>query len=226
MDIILLGTIHKNHFGEQAYSFKDLDYIIKKINPTAILAELPVLQFEEIWENYKQNSNYREYYTTKYPEYSYVILPFAVEKNVEVLPFSSWTVNADSKRNSILERIKIDPERSEDWNTFLEARSWVEAKMSEYNNSLSFEWVNSQLFDEIMNVELKVYSELFDKDLKECGWEQVNQKHFKNIQEALKKVKNNTRILITIGAGHKGWLKRELESMNEIKLLNVLDLIL
>lgn len=59
--------------------------------------------------------------------------------------------------------------------------------MSEYNNSLSFEWVNSQLFDEIMNVELKVYSELFDKDLKECGWEQVNQKHFKNIQEALKK---------------------------------------
>ena len=83
-------------------------------------------------------------------------------------------------------------------------------------------FVNSDEYDEISEVGLGVYNDLFNEELGLGGWDNINAAHYGHIEDALEKyTMQGKRIIITYGAGHKGWFMRELRKRSDIKLISL-----
>ena len=81
-------------------------------------------------------------------------------------------------------------------------------------------FVNSDKYDEISEIGLGTYNDLFNEELGLGGWDNINAAHYGHIEDALEKYTlQGKRVLITYGAGHKGWFMRELRKRKDIKLL-------
>ena len=83
-------------------------------------------------------------------------------------------------------------------------------------------FIHTNAYDSIQDISLQVYNKLFNIELGLGGWENINIAHYWHIEKALEKHRyEGKRILITYGAGHKGWFLRELRKRDDIKLLEM-----
>ena len=83
-------------------------------------------------------------------------------------------------------------------------------------------FIHTNAYDSIQDIGLQVYNKLFNIELGLGGWENINIAHYWHIEKALEKHRyEGKRILITYGAGHKGWFLRELRKRDDIKLLEM-----
>ena len=162
----------------------------------------------------------------QFPEYTDVIFPLSEKLNFEIIPVSAWTEQMAEIREQKLYEISNDPHRQDDWETYLLAKE-KSAEVNEVNgNGFDPLWINSTAYDDMLEIELKVYNRLFNRELGAGGWENINKAHYSLIEKALDQFENKSkRILITFGAGHKGWLKRALSEKKNIKLIDLLEVI-
>ncbi len=220
-EVLVLGLIHGRHRTAEEFSIEILTDIIKKINPDLILTEIPPDRFPTAAEEYKNNDTITEPRVVRFPEYVDVVFPLTKEMDFEIIPTAGWTKEMADARSAKLKSISEDPERTSDWQEYTKAG----AKSDSLINARGLEndpwWINSDEYDEFVEVRLSVYNRLFNEELGLGGWDNINEAHYGHIENALEKHKNQgKRILITYGAGHKGWFLRELKKRDDINLLS------
>ena len=219
-EVIILGTIHSGHLTQKAYSLKVLKEIITTINPDTVLAEIPPDRFYIAQDEWKSNKQIREERVVQFPEYTDVVFPLSEKLNFEIIPVSAWTEQMAETRAQKLYEISNDPHRRDDWEAYLLAKEKSEEVMEVKGNGFDPLWINSTEYDDILEIELKVYNRLFNQELGAGGWENINKAHYLLIEKALDQIESKSkRILITFGAGHKGWLKKALSEKKNIKLI-------
>lgn len=123
-------------------------------------------------------------------------------------------------RNKKLKKIRENPLQKADWDAYTEANQRSDELLKGKENNPYF--IHTDEYDRIQDIGLQVYNKLFNDELGLGGWENINIAHYWNIEKALEKYHyQGKRILVTYGAGHKGWFLRELRKRDDIKLLEM-----
>ena len=222
--VIVLGTIHSGHFEHKDYSLKVLKEIVTTINPDLLLAEIPSNRFKAVMAEWKTNRIILDSRVNQFPEYSEVIIPLSDKLNFELIPVSAWTETMSVAREKELDNIYQDTNRSGDVNAYQRAVQQSNSILSAVEKEYDPLWINSEEYDQAIDIQMEAFEDAFGKDLGIGGWENINKAHFALIERALNQYANQgKRILITFGAGHKGWLRSALKTRNDIEIKDLLD---
>ncbi len=222
--VIVIGTIHSQHLQSKEYSLKVFSDIIENLKPDVVLAEIPPDRFAIANEQFQKSGKINESRVSQYPEFSKVIFPLQKSMGFQLIPVSAWTEEMANAREDKLEEIKRDKNRSKDWQSYTQARQLSGELFEKYIQEFDPIKIHSEEFDQILNIELQVFSDLFNDDLGKGGWENINLAHYQLIDFELNKLKNqNKKILILFGSGHKGWLIKKLQTRTDIVLKNLLE---
>ncbi len=221
-EVLVLGAIHGGHLTDSVYNISYLKKLIKEINPDYILTEIPPDRYEEAVIGFLKDDSISEPRVKRFPEYVDVIFPLTKEMNFEIIPTAGWTLPMAQERSQKLRAISQDSSRVKDWTAYRKANKLADSiyKASGKVNDPYF--IHTHTYDSIQDISLQVYNKLFNVELGLGGWDNINIAHYWNIEKALEKHRyKGKRILITYGAGHKGWFLRELRKRDDIELLEM-----
>lgn len=221
-EVLVLGTIHSGHLTKATYSIEKLTKLIQEIKPDIILTEIPPDRFQEAMNGFKKDDSISEPRVMRFPEYTDVIFPLSKTMNFEIIPTAGWTQPMALERQQKLRAISKDSTRIEDWKMYTEANKTSDSLMKVIGKENDPYFIHTNTYDSIYNISLEVYNKLFNVELGLGGWNNINIAHYWNIEKALEKYRyQNKRILITYGAGHKGWFLKELRKRDDIILLQM-----
>lgn len=221
-EVLVLGLIHGSHLTQEEFSTGVLRDMIRKIDPDLILAEIPPDRFEKAMSTYAETGVVNEYRVARFPEYVDVIIPLTKEMDFTIIPTAAWTEEMADARTEKMRSIKDDPNRYDDWQAYGYAKYQADSIKEASGRQFDPYWINSAAYDEAGEVALSVYNELFNEELGLGGWDNINKAHYAYIEKALDEYSNQgKRIVITYGAGHKGWFLRELRKRKDIKLIGL-----
>lgn len=224
-EVIVIGTIHSQHKTSAGYSLETFKKMIEALKPDVVLAEIPPDRFEIATAQYNKHHKISEPRISQYPEFTEVIFPLKDSLQFDLIPVSAWTEKMATDREERLEAIKYNTERSEDWQKYIAVREKTAILLNTFMPEFDFLKIHTPRFDEIMEIELEVFNELFNKDLGDGGWQNINNAHYALIHKALETIKNK-KVLIVFGAGHKGWLLKKLKEREDITLISLQDALL
>ncbi len=225
-EVIVLGTVHSSHKTEAEYNLEVLTNLIKGIKPDIILTEIPPDRYHAAMDEFKEKDTITEARVVRFPEYVDVIFPLTKEMDFEIIPTAGWTREMSDKRGQQLKDIRQDSSRAEEWAQLEAAAKESDSLIKATGREFDPYWINSDEYDELVEIELSVYNDLFNEELGLGGWDNINEAHYAYIAEALDKHKyEGKRVLITYGAGHKGWFLRELKKLDDIELKTLEQLV-
>ena len=218
-EVIVLGTIHGSHLQHQEFGVEVFKNLIRKINPDIILTEIPPDRFDEAIRTYQEKDTVTEPRVSRFPEYVQVIFPLTKEMDFIIIPTAGWTQPMADARSEKLKAISEDSTRKVEWQEYLHAVHLSDSLIKATGRAFDPYWINSPEYDSLAEIELEVYNRLFNEELGAGGWDNINTTHFSYITRALDAYAyQGKRILITYGAGHKGWFLRELKKRNDISI--------
>lgn len=221
-EVIVLGTIHGQHLTQSQYSIEVLTAMIRKIAPDIILTEIPPDRYSIAMQEFLQTGKITEARVVRFPEYVDVIFPLYKDMGFEIIPTAGWTKEMSDQRNKQLKAISEDPARASEWQQLQQAEKKSSALIKATGREFDPYWINSDAYDQLAEIELSVYNNLFNDELGAGGWDNINAAHYALISQALDEYKfQGKRILITYGAGHKGWFLRKLKQRNDIELKTI-----
>lgn len=224
-EVLVLGTVHGAHLTEALYGLPVLEDLIRRIEPDLILTEIPPDRFPTAMAEFKETDSITEPRVSRFPEYVDVIFPLSKEMDFEIIPTAGWTQEMADDRKEKLKAISQNPERYKDWARYTAAGYSSDSLVMASGLRYDPYWINSPEYDEIAEVGLSVYNELFNDELGPGGWDNINQAHYDLIAAALDQHQyEGKRVLITYGAGHKGWFLRELAKRDDIELKTLLEI--
>ena len=225
-EILVLGTIHGRHVTKEEYSLAVLRNLVQKIDPDLILTEIPPDRFPTALREFQTTDSISEPRVKRFPEYVDVIFPLSKTMKFKMIPTAGWTKPMADARVKKLKAISEDPTRAADWTEYLNARAKSDSLMEATGKRYDPYWINSDAYDQLAEIWLSVYNTLFNEELGLGGWDNINEAHFAHIAKALDDHQyEGKRILITYGAGHKGWFLRALKKRDDIRLLELSDLV-
>lgn len=223
-EVLVLGLIHGKHLTEPEFSTDVLREMVRKIDPDVILTEIPPDRFEKAMTTFGETGVVNESRVAQFPEYIDVIIPLTNEMDFTIIPTAAWTEEMANARLEKMRAIRDDPAREYDWQKYGFARHLADSIKEASGRQYDPYWINSSAYDDAGEIALSVYNDLFNEELGLGGWDNINKAHYANIEKALNEYSNQgKRILITYGAGHKGWFLRELKKRKDIKLIGLED---
>lgn len=221
-EVLVLGLIHGSHLTQPEFSTDVLRDMIRQIDPDIILAEIPPDRFDKAMSTYAETGVVNEYRVARFPEYVDVIIPLTKEMDFTIIPTAAWTEQMADDRTEKMRAIRDDPNRYDDWQAYGYAKYQTDSIKEASGRQFDPYWINSPAYDEAGEVALSVYNDLFNEELGLGGWDNINKAHFAYIEKALDEYSSQgKRIVITYGAGHKGWFLRELAKREDIKLITL-----
>lgn len=221
-EVLILGTIHSGHLTDSIFNIALLDTLIREIDPDYILAEIPPDRMEDAMEGFIRDDTISEARVRRFPEYVDVVFPLTKEMDFEIIPTAGWTAIMANERSEKLKAISEDPDRVEDWNSYMEASARTDSVYEATGKVNDPYFIHTPHYDSIQDIFLQEYNRLFNQELALGGWENINIAHYWNIQKALIDHQyEGKRFLIIYGAGHKGWFLRELKKRDDIILLGM-----
>ena len=225
-EVLVLGLIHSGHLKYEEFGIDVLTELIRKIDPDVILTEIPPDRFPTAMDEFLKNDTITEPRVKRFPEYVDVVFPLTKEMDFEIVPTAGWTKEMADKRSQQMKAIREDSTRKEDWARFVAAGNEVDSLMKLTSKEHDPYFINTDEYDRISEIELSVYNELFNEELGPGGWDNINEAHYGHIADALEQYKfQGKRILITYGAGHKGWFMRQLRKRDDIELKTLEELV-
>ncbi len=225
-EVLVLGLIHSGHRTQKEFSIDVLTKLIRDINPDVILTEIPPDRFPKAMKEFTELDTIMEPRVIRFPEYVDVIFPLTKEMDFDIIPTAGWTREMADARSKKLREISQDSSRVEEWTAYTNANKKADSLMEASGRRYDPYWINSDAYDEAAEVRLGTYNELFNDELGPGGWDNINESHYSYIANALDSLTNqNKRILITYGAGHKGWFLRALKKRDDIRLVTLQELV-
>ncbi len=223
--VTVMGAVHGQHRHSESYSLTVLQEAIKKFDPDIIMVELPPERFAIASANYEQFGEVRESRTDDFPELIDVVFPLREKLGFEMVPVAAWTQKIADDRRAALAKLESDPARAKDWAAFQAAiASYSKAVRGRSDDPL---FIHNKTYDNAVKARQNIYEELFGDDLGPGGWKNINVAHYQKIAAALDDVRGQEkRILILYGAWHKYWFLEQLETRDDIHLVDAADLFL
>ena len=221
-EVVVVGTIHGSHRTSERYDLELLRQLIREIKPDLVLTEIPPNRADEALRTFRETGTVTESRVARFPEYVDVLYPLTREMQFEIVPTAGWTARMASFRSDRLSAIAADASRREEWAEYLAANEAADACSEEQGASDDPYFIHTDQYDECADLGLAVYDRLFNDELGPGGWTNINRGHFAHIARALDRRSGaGLRVLVTYGAGHKGWFLRELRRRGDIRLLPV-----
>lgn len=221
-EVLVLGTIHGGHYTDSLYTTAYLEKLIRQIRPDYILAEIPPDRFANAMAGFKRDDSISEPRVMRFPEYVAVVFPLIKEMNFEIIPTAGWTKPMADERTAKLQTISKDPLRTEDWAAYTTANNMSDSVYQATGRVNDPYFIHTHTYDSIQDIALQTYNRLFNVELGLGGWENINIAHYWNIEKALEKHRyKEKRFLIIYGAGHKGWILRQLKKRDDIEILDM-----
>lgn len=221
-EVLVLGAIHGGHLTDSIYNTGYLEKLIREIQPDYILSEIPPDRFDAAMEGFKRDDSISEPRVMRFPEYVDVIFPLTKEMDFEIIPTAGWTRPMALERQQKLRAISKDTTRTADWDAYTKANRRSDSIYEATGKVNDPYFIHTHTYDSIQDIALQTYNTLFNVELGLGGWENINIAHYWHIEKALEKHRyKGKRILITYGAGHKGWFLRQLRKRDDIKLLEM-----
>ncbi len=225
-EVLVFGMIHGRHLTQPEFGIDVLTAFIREIKPDIILTEIPPDRFPTAMKEFQETDSIQEPRVIRFPEYIDVIFPLSKEMNFEIIPTAGWTRPMADARQKKLRAISQDPNRADDWSKYINAGSVSDSLIELTGKRYDPYWINTPAYDSLVEIQLSVYNELFNEELGDGGWDNINEAHFSYIAQALYQYKNQgKRVLITYGAGHKGWFLRALKKRDDIRLLELEEIV-
>ncbi len=224
-EVLVFGMIHGKHLTEPEFGVDVLAQMIQQIDPDIILAEIPPDRFPAAITEFVEKDTITEPRVKRFPEYTHVIFPLLKEMHYEIVPTAGWTKPMAEARSAKLKAISQDSTRTEDWGRLTAAQAKSDSLIKATGREFDPYWINSDAYDAAVEIELSVYNELFNEELGPGGWDNINAAHYAHINDALDRFSGQgKRIVITYGAGHKGWFLKALQKRDDIELKTLEEL--
>ena len=217
-----MGMIHSGHLTSDRYGIPQLTAILKAINPDVVLTEIPPDRFSAAVTEFQTKDTITEPRVRRFPEYVNVLFPLTKEMDFDIIPTAGWTKPMADARSKRLDEISKDPEWTERWVRYQKAIAAADSAVAAGGGEDDPYWVHTDGYDNASEIVLSVYNELFNDELGSGGWGNINVSHYSYIADALDSLEGQGKlILITYGAGHKGWFLRQLRKRGDIELLDM-----
>lgn len=221
-EVLVLGAIHSGHLTDSVYNTTYLEKLIREIQPDYILTEIPPHLFKAAMEGFIRDDSISEPRVMRFPEYTAVVFPLTKEMDFEIIPTAGWTRSMNLERRQKLIAISQDSTRTDDWAEYTLGNQRSDSLYQATGKVNDPYFIHTDEYDSIQDIALQPYNKLFNIELGLGGWENINIAHYWNIEKALEKHRyEGKRILITYGAGHKGWFLRQLRKRDDIILLEM-----
>ena len=221
-EVLVLGMIHGEHRTSEIYGTDVLERLIRQIDPDVVLTEIPPDRFDAAVAGFQADDSISEPRVIRFPEYVDVLFPLTKDMDFEIVPTAGWTLALSDYRAERLASIPTEPEWAERWRTYESAAQESQAALEAGGAADDPYWINTDAYDAAQEIRLSVYNELFNDELEAGGWDNINRAHYALIESALdERSGEGLRVLITYGAGHKGWFLRALRQRDDIELLDV-----
>ncbi|OEK02850.1 hypothetical protein BFP97_15550 [Roseivirga sp. 4D4] len=216
-EVIVMGMIHSGHRTNPNYDIEVVKSLVRAIDPDYILTEIPPDRYPQARKEFDELDTIMESRVRVFPEYVDAIFPLTREMNFEIIPTAGWTKPMNDYRRQKLAEIRNDPERAEDWKAYQASIQRGGEAMRANGDPNDPYYINSDLFDSLVDIRYQVYNELFNEELLLGGWDNINIAHYWHIEKAIEKHRGEgKRFLITYGSAHKGWFLRELKKRDDI----------
>ena len=217
--VLVMGMIHSGHLTSEVYGIPQLKALFRTIDPDVILTEIPPDRFDAAVKGFEENDSISEPRVLRFPEYVDVMFPLTKEMDFDIVPTAGWTREMADARTKRMREISEDPEWEERWQLYREAR--VRSDSAGYGRDDPY-WIHTDAYDDAAEIGLSVYNDLLNDELGPGGWDNINAAHYGHIANALDSLEGQGKlVLITYGAGHKGWFMRQLRQRDDIKLLDM-----
>jgi YVTN family beta-propeller protein len=220
-EVIVLGMIHGQHRTSERYGLDVLRRLLREIRPDYALTEIPPNRFEVAKAEFEQTGGISEPRVRVFPEYVDVMFPLTRELPFEIVPTAAWNAYMNSYRSAVLSKLPDDPTRAEDWAVYQEALAKRDSTLAAEGADDDPRFIHSDRYDDIMEIAYEPFDRLFNDDLGPGGWGNINRGHMSHINRVLDEHRGEgKRFVITYGAGHKGWILRELRKRDDIAVLD------
>lgn len=221
-EVIVMGMIHSGHRTNDNYDIDIVKQLIREINPDYILTEIPPDRYPIARKEYDEKDTITEPRIRVFPEYVDAVFPLTKEMGFEIIPTAGWTKPMNDYRNQRFREIRTDTAWVERWAEYQEASRKSDEAMAAAGDVNDPYFINSDAYDEAGEIGFEAYNRILNETLLLGGWENINIAHYWHIEKALEKHRyEGKRILITYGAGHKGWFLRELRKRDDITLVEM-----
>ncbi|MEL6535321.1 MAG: hypothetical protein AAFQ98_07920 [Bacteroidota bacterium] len=225
-EVLVVGMIHSGHRTAEEYNLDVLRDLIQQINPDVILTEIPPDRFPTAWEEYQAHDTITEPRVRVFPEYADVIFPLTKTMDFSIVPTAGWTRPMADDRRAKLQAIRDDSTRADEWAEYQAANQLADSLMEATGRRNDPYFIHTPTYDSIYEIRLATYNRLFNEELGLGGWDIINAAHYGYIAKALDEYAGQgKRILITYGAGHKGWFLRQLKKRDDITLLDFAEVV-
>ncbi|MEO0320637.1 MAG: hypothetical protein AAF199_07095 [Pseudomonadota bacterium] len=217
--VIVLGTIQAQHRTSDKYSLAFLRAVLSEIAPDLILAEIPPERLDEALISYQQTGQVTEARVARFPEYTEVIIPYALEQSVPIFGAAAWTQPKAEARTVALNRLARDETSREPWTRHMEALATMNAALAGREDDPFF--IHTRDYDTIIARGLTPYTTLFGAALGDTGWDAGNRAHYRLMSAGLDEIAGAGKtVVITFGAAHKYWFRARLAERDDIKLVS------
>ena len=221
-EVIVLGMIHGEHRTSEHYGIDVVKNLIRSIGPDVVLVEIPPDRLPTALAEFESTGVIAEPRVVRFPEYVDALFPLTREMDFEIVATAGWTKPMADARRDALAAIRNDPDRAEDWAAYERANQQADAAIAAGGDDGDPRFIHTDAYDNAVEIGLAVYNRLFNDELGDGGWDNINDAHYGHIADALDRhTGEGKRFLITYGAGHKGWFLRQLRQRDDIELLDV-----
>ncbi len=219
-EVLLIGTLHEQHLESETYGLDELEQLLRDVNPTLVLCEIPPELYTEAWQEFVQTGQVTDEHLMHYPEFTEVLFPMALEGRIRVEPCSAWSAEVEERRQALL--AQWEKSRPRDSRVVADAREKADKQLAERGLAEDPLLLHTPAYDEVIAAAMEPYERLFARDLGLGGWTQVNRAHAELINASLDRWSGDgIRIAVVFGAEHKYRLRELLSSRDDIELIEL-----
>ncbi|MCB9915101.1 MAG: hypothetical protein H6828_08130 [Planctomycetes bacterium] len=218
--VVVVGTLGARHLTSQGYGLDDLERLLRDLAPQVVLVELPPGRYEQAWDEFVRTGAVTEPYVARFPEYTRVLFPMALEGRFRVVPCSAWTEPLERRREELRSQWRFS--RPKDTREVEAARAEAEATMEREGLFDSVEGVHSARFRELAAEGLEPYERLFGRDLGPGGWSALQRAHASLVDQALDLWSGDgVRVVVLFDAWSQAPLRAHLARRDDLEPLEL-----
>lgn len=216
--VLIVGTIHYQHYKNAGYSFHNLFQIIETFNPDVICVEIRPEDFRK----------------TIYLDEMTSASIYGIKRKLKVYPIDWWDGDANHntrtlrdeymKTEEYKEKLKVENEKVKS-NQIIQT---FEKKYGDWDSDIldkqNYEFYNGKEYNNYIEERYKVSMEVYGDHPMNLGYETRNTRMMELINKAVDE-NQGKRILVLTGAEHKHFFDNALAGYSKIKLTELTDIL-
>jgi len=221
-EVAVLGMIHSGHTTSERYPVETIRAFLRAYRPDYVLTEIPPNRFDAALAQWRTKGAIDEPRVRVFPEYTDAVFPLMDELGYTIVPTAGWTAQMNDYRSRRLREIAQDPAFAQQLAEHKRAMEAMRRRIAALGPADDPFVIHSPEYDAAIDAGYGgPYNRYFNDELADGGWDNINAKHWANIERFLDSVSGQgARVLITFGAAHKGWFLRKLRERGDVQLVD------